>query len=839
MDTYPTNGHAAELAQYETPFADLPITKEARPQKFSESNFISTFLGEHDSPFARTFETAPADRHPAGEEFVSLLGELNDAEFNETLYELAAEVEDTWSGKISSEVAMGNNYIPFIRQQARGYFEPLAMEAESMIDKVTAQFSGNNLADFTAAEIESYFQTLPFNHARFTPVQEQFLGGLFNKVKSVVKKGVDLAKKGISAVGKILPVNIILDRIKGLVRPLLDKVLGFAIGKLPKNLQPYAQSLAKKFLKMETGADPDNSRFEQTPDVIQTELDNNIAQLVFSNSEHESQFLVGDYEVSFETIERTDGHEGRHGDMQALHQARENFINELKNLQPGENPAPVIERFLPAAILALQPVIKMAISVIGRQNVINFLAGLLAKLVSKYVPENVAQPLAANIIDVGMSAIGFETYEMQKPDLAYEAIANTIEDTVQHLNTLDEAALADQETLTMHLFEAFEKAAAANFPPQYIRESLRPTKQRGLWVMMPRSGPASLYKKFTHIFDVTIDPQTAAAIKSFRGLPLASFLRDKLGLDPSKPIAAKVHVYEATRGTRLSHINRFEKLPGLNAQQRYGWVQLHPLTSSVASLLLKEPAMGKDLPAASLSDRFRIKPGERLYYLDIAGAKLRIPAVDHSKHKHADGGKPVTSRPSQSGDIQAVINFVKAEIRLNYYFSEEDAKSVVEKLNRNDFIGTAVTVRQSIRNVLNDILIKNVGTKVKIIHESFPELYLEQYHPAEEGFAPLAAVGKEVLRGIIEKLVEKVSEQAYQAVVNYFKARAAEFKEAQAQPQDGVTVKITWTNISGMSAIKAVISAIRGNLSIGNLADLTLPNIQIPVVEIIADKKFD
>jgi hypothetical protein len=88
-------------------------------------------------------------------------------------------------------------------------------------------------------------------------------------------------------------------------------------------------------------------------------------------------------------------------------------------------------------------------------------------------------------------------------------------------------------------------------------------------------------------------------------------------------------------------------------------------------------------------------------------------------------------------------------------------------------------------------------------------------------------------------LVEKISEMAYQSLGNYFKARAAEFKEAQAKPQDGVTVKIIWKNIQGMSAIRAVINAIRGNLSIGNLSDLSMPNLPSPEIEIVADKKFD
>ncbi len=190
-----------------------------------------------------------------------------------------------------------------------------------------------------------------------------------------------------------------------------------------------------------------------------------------------------------------------------------------------------------------------------------------------------------------------------------------------------------------------------------------------------------------------------------------------------------------------------------------------------------------------------------------------------------------------------MINFIKSEIRLNYYFSEEDAKNLVEKLNQNDFLGAAQSIRHSVKNVLNDMLQKNITTKVKIVHEAFPELYLENYEERVEQFSVTDAIGKfagkEVISKLIEKLVEKISDTAYQALGNYFKARAAEFKEAQAQPQDGVTVKISWKNIQGMSTIKTVINAVRGNLSLGNLSNLSLPSLSAPEIQVVADKKFD
>ena len=832
------------LAQYETPFADVFIREQEEAP--AENGLLgNNFTFEIDSPFSRTYEAAERDAaNPAGAEYVNLLSELNDAEFTETLYELANEVEDTWRSKVSNELAMGSNYIPFVTRQANEYFDPLLRETHSMIDRVSQHYTGNNLADHSQADFESFFDRLEFNHGSFSPVQEQFFGKIFNKVKSAVKTGIDLAKKGVAAVGKILPVNIILNKIKGLVRPLLDKVLKFAIGKLPQNLRPYAQTLAKKFLNLETETAAEPNQLESDLEAVQMEFDNHIAQLVFSGNEGETDHTVAEYELSFENIDRLSSYEtGGYAEKQSYQASREQFIDELKALQPGDSPAPAIERFLPAALIALQPVIKMALGIIGRQKVINFLAGLLAKLVEKYVPANVAKPLAASIIDVGMSAIGFETAETGKPDLAYEAIANTIEGTVQHMTGLDEAALQDHEALTMQLLEAFEQAAADHFPPQYIREELRPTKQKALWVSMPRIGAVKMYKKFTHVYEISLDPKTAATVKTYRNLPLSNFLKDKYGIDTSKTVRAKVHIYEIVAGGKLTAISRFENLPGLNPRQPRAWVQLLPLTAEASAMLLKESSLGRDVPARTTATRFRATAGQRFYFLEIDGARLRIPQVKRTDHRTTENGQPVAGTESRSADVQAILNFVKSEIRLNYYFSEEDANGIVENLNKSDFLTAAMHVRNAVKVVLKDILKKNIGSKVKIVHEAVPELYLEHISDQQEQFAPLdmlgKVAGKEMIGKLLEALTEKLSGKAYDAVVAFFRARAAEFKTAQAAPQDGVTIKLVWTNVQGMSAIRAIIGAIRGNLSLGNLSDLSLPNITAPEISIVADKKFD
>ena len=97
---------------------------------------------EVESPFTRTYETSQASQQsPRGGEFVQFIGELHDQEFNNSLYELATELEDSWSSKISNELAMGGgSFLPFAENQAQAYFAPLARETQSMIDKVSETF---------------------------------------------------------------------------------------------------------------------------------------------------------------------------------------------------------------------------------------------------------------------------------------------------------------------------------------------------------------------------------------------------------------------------------------------------------------------------------------------------------------------------------------------------------------------------------------------------------------------------------------------------------------------------------------------------------------------------
>jgi hypothetical protein len=97
-----------------------------------------------------------------------------------------------------------------------------------------------------------------------------------------------------------------------------------------------------------------------------------------------------------------------------LDQARERFINDLQQLKEGESPAPYIENFLPAVL----PVLRIAIRLIGRPKVVNFLAGVLGKLISNLVGPAQTPALSRAIVDAGLKLVSLEANDEDEARLA-------------------------------------------------------------------------------------------------------------------------------------------------------------------------------------------------------------------------------------------------------------------------------------------------------------------------------------------------------------------------------------------------------------------------------------
>ena len=94
----------------------------------------------------------------------------------------------------------------------------------------------------------------------------------------------------------------------------------------------------------------------------------------------------------------------------------------------------------------------------------NFLAQLLAKLISKLIGPEQAPALSKAIVDAGLKLLTLEISDQEKAGLAASAVAGTVEETLNRVASLPDHILDNQELLEGFALEAFEQAAAANLP---------------------------------------------------------------------------------------------------------------------------------------------------------------------------------------------------------------------------------------------------------------------------------------------------------------------------------------------------------------------------------------
>jgi hypothetical protein len=163
-----------ELNQYETPFADVSLIREEPSGNGTTEAGFSKFIRESENPFVQTFELAHQANtlSPFANEFAGFLGELNDPEFSDNLYELASELEETWNSGISNETAMGEAFVPYARQKADAYFSPLISASENMIDRISKRFSGYIPAELSGSEMEAFFNEVASDHSGLSPFQQ-------------------------------------------------------------------------------------------------------------------------------------------------------------------------------------------------------------------------------------------------------------------------------------------------------------------------------------------------------------------------------------------------------------------------------------------------------------------------------------------------------------------------------------------------------------------------------------------------------------------------------------------------------------------------------------------
>jgi hypothetical protein len=796
--------------QPETPFVVDGVAKAGAPATAASVPRPEASY-QRETPFVAEYALDPGAPSPEAELYAEVLSELEDQAFEEAVTDLVHEASALAEERFSYEAGSPAEQRLEAERGLRDYFEPLAQECEALVDRVAQGVGTTDFSTMSESEVEAFLDrfapaetTLPPTHDRF--LHEFFLG----KIKTLVKKGMKLATK-------LSPVHLVLGKLKQLVRPLLTRVLRFAIDKLPVAVRPIARQLASRFLGVKVAAAPKKTAAAPTatldagdaatgdavtrdataepaagepapepaaadPGEIAQELDARIAGYMVEGEDFERHATVEEFaaEQSAATADT----------LGELEQRRAEFARDVTGLSEGESAAPVVERFVPAILAAL----RLGIKVVGRPRVVNFLAGLLAKFIGKYVGNAQSVQLSRSLVDTGLRLVSLETAADESLEAGY-ALASTLEDTVARVTQeAPSVAWESEEVLEGYVREAFAKAASAHFPDSMIRPELHEAAQTsGAWVALPGGTRRKHYKKYTQVLDVTITPPMAAAAKSFGGTPLHTVLRDQAGMPLGRPVAARVHLYEALPGSTLADIAMHEKtVRGLGSSRREAWSQIHPLTPEAAAALLKEPGLGRQVDARFLADPGSITVGQRFYYLELRNATPRtVPGPRRMR------------RPPRVAQTRIVFDFPKGELRARLFYSETEAQALATHLRAR---APAAVVLSSLKAGLEAriaAMVSGAPTRaLRVVHEAVP---IEQFQSPVIGGA-LRVFGRPLGSLLVKWLLEALRREVEQR----YDRMATEFTRAAVSEADGVTIVITFQRPSFFAQLRRFFSGAAG-----------------------------
>ncbi|WP_459384565.1 hypothetical protein [Arthrobacter humicola] len=780
-------------------------------QPFWEAPFAETTTGEHEGegpiepraeaigflPWAEDFSpfTEAGSSGPASEA-ESLLDEafeaVRDEAFDEAVGELLAETEDAIAQRFSDEAPTPGAQFEKERL-AENYLAPVLLASEQYLDRLTESLAGQDLESLDEQQLNEMLDRLD-PAPEVSPAGEEFVSGIVRKAKKAVKFVVNTAKKvGRAAGGLLLSA---LKGLKGLISPLLKRVLSFAIGRLPAPLQAPARLLSRKLLgedeyealdEYEYEGDRENEDFVSSP-AIATDTE----ALVESFDAALAEKLITDgsaaAESESESFDLEQEYEGAQGslELEALAEARGKLIDALQNARDGEDLTPAIDQFVPVLLAAL----RTGIRIVGRPRVVGFLAKYLAQLIGKWVGPQLARPLSNAIVDTGLRLVSLEQMEPENEDEAVPVmLASTIEDTVRGLAESEEYQLEDEDLMQFATAQAFERAVAANFPAPLVRPGLRKAPALGGRFVARRPRSSRPYRRYSRTPEVEVTGVIAHRVRSFGGVTLAASLK---AAGMTVPFKARVHIFQATVGTSLRRIAAQErKRRGGSFSSR----QLHPLTPSAAALLLREPGLGVAVSPVFLRSRQRVAAGQRFYYLEPVSAGAFVAPAGGAGRRGAAG------QPTQGW---LVLDTVAARVTAALYFSEPDAQKIAEGIRTGR--GSAVVIPAVSAAI--DGLAQSFATpngRVRIVKE---------YEEGEEFLGPIL---KRLMPALISALRKAIKAWLMRVAAEWVRSKGAEFARAAADPRSGVTITISLINVPGMPVVRQALNGTLGRATITSI----------------------
>jgi hypothetical protein len=758
-----------------------------------------------ESPFARETGAiaAAATDNRLARQYSELLGELYDREFEDAVIDLAHETAAIAHQQFSWEGEDAAHDRAVAERALRQRLAPLQRDSEQIVDQLMAYAETADTGAMSEAELEAFLDRFQPGRSVLEPSMAQFASKWLKKVKRVARKTVKLAKKGIALAKKLSPLHIALAKLKKLVKPLLERVLKFALDRLPVALRPVASQLASKLFGISPPPSTDDAAAAPAPTEsptdavedagagaaasnpaeIQSELDAELAGHLVGGEAFEQQLAA-------ETMAATDPL--RAMALRRLVRARRHFGRRAIALREGESSEPALEQFVPAILGAA----KIGISIMGRPNVVKQLSKMVAPLISPYVGKASAAPLSTALVDTGLRMMNLELSAEEHAGVAGDTIAAAVEGATRRvLREAPPEAWEDRTMLHGYLQEAIEQEAAASFPDADVRRELHETAQMsGQWMDMPLTSATKTYRKYSRVPEVTVTPQKAAELVSFGAAPLAAILRDQLGLPEGAVVRAKVHLYEAKPGTTLSLIALNERgVRGLGHARRDGWSLIHPLTRAAAGLLLGEPGLGVDVDARFLADGNLIEIGQRFYYLEIADAQPRIPWSGRGLANEATGATS-DHRLAHTSQASFVVDTTRGEIRVALFYSEKDAQSLAARLRKRTASAVVLAAMRRLHRMQLHTALARPGRGARIVQDAIQN----ERSPAVGTWRAIRQLGDPLHRLLADWLLDathKELEERYDQLAQRFAAAAD-------ATDDGVTLLVAFDASSSLEPIR-------------------------------------
>ncbi len=649
-------------------YAGEPDAAPVAPSSLRESPFLSEYA-----------ESEEEAGDPMGELVDELLDGLHDEELDEAIGALADELR----GLVAREPALEAENDGVREAMLRETVAPLVRAAQADIGRAAQAIGALDLGTAGEEEIDAAVDAAPLPEVT-SPAFEFFLKGLRNKIKKVARSAARLARRGLTpALGLLL--KPLLAKLQVLAKPMIDKVVAFALDKVPEPYKPLVATLAARLrgqvqgaaTAVQGGSEPAPNAEPAEPTATTAPVPQEPATPDTAQAQQELDMALADVALAGDRVDREVIESGQVQPVVArdpyadLTRARERFVREITQAGGAEEAEVAVERFLPAVMVAL----RQGIRFFGRERVVGLLGKPIATLVAPLIGKKNAPALGKILADIGLRTfLHAEVDPATELEVAGQAIAATVEETVRRLAQLPDELVEEPETLAALAHEAFEASVGANFPATLVRSELRETERPGAWVLLPARGRKRV-KKFSHVFDVTISPAVARSVRGYGSSTLAGLFRDRLRLPADATVAARVHLYEAVPGTSLAAIAQTEEARGLGSSDAAVWSQIQPLTPEAGLLLLGSPGLGRELPDGAEPSVPLV--GQRFYYLEIAEA----PPRPLGRESH----------------VRVAVDPRQGQIRLGLYLSEVVAQKVATALRAKK---PAVTVVADLRALL-------------------------------------------------------------------------------------------------------------------------------------------